>query len=240
MQTESRRVLCTVCARGGSKGVPGKNVRSLLGKPLLQYTIDVAREAGLFDAVSVSSDSEEILEVARVGGADALIRRPDELATDSAGKIPAIRHCVIEAERILGIQADVVVDLDATSPLRRAEDVCGAVETLDKEGAANVVSVVHAHRSPYFNMVELGPDAAPRLVKAGGPIVARQQAPECYDLNASIYVWRRAALFDREGLFHADTRIFVMADDTRWDIDTEIDWRIVEFLMASRSEEGDR
>src|SRR5262249_41610775 len=95
-------VLCTICARGGSKSVPGKNLREILGKPLIAYTIEQARQSRLFSSIAVSSDSENILSMAKEFGADILVRRPDELASDSAPKVPAIRHCLEAAERDLG------------------------------------------------------------------------------------------------------------------------------------------
>src|SRR5438045_2301672 len=94
--------LCTICARGGSKGIKGKNIRALLGKPLIAYSIEQAKMSGLFDAIAVSSDSDAILEAAGKCGADYLIKRPAELATDQAPKVPVIRHCVAEAEKLEG------------------------------------------------------------------------------------------------------------------------------------------
>src|SRR5690349_12141498 len=104
--------LCTICARGGSKGVPGKNLREVAGKPLMAYTIEAARQSDMFEAIAVSSDSEEILALAHRLGADVLVRRPDELASDSAAKVPAIRHCFEAAERELNKQFPVFADLD--------------------------------------------------------------------------------------------------------------------------------
>src|SRR5712691_4711519 len=101
--------LCTICARGGSKGVKGKNLRPLLGRPLIAHSLEQARASGLFDLVAVSSDASEILETARTFGADLLIHRPDELASDSAAKVPAIRHAVLEAEARSAQQFDTLV-----------------------------------------------------------------------------------------------------------------------------------
>jgi len=229
--------LCTLCARGGSRGVVNKNLRPLLGKPLLAHSIEQARASGLFDAVSVSSDSGEILEAARRCGADHLIRRPDELATDTAPKIPAIRHCLQETERLTGRVFDVIVDLDATSPLRLPQDIRAAVAMLEQSDAANVITAMPARRSPYFNMVEVGGDGVPRLSKAlPNRIARRQDAPECYDMNASIYVWRREFLLTSDVLFHDSTRLYVMPEERSWDIDSEFDFRVVECL--AREETG--
>ena len=105
--------LCSVCARGGSKGVPNKNIRPLLGKPLLIHSLDQARESGLFDCIVVSSDSNEILQLSEEWGVDHAIERPEELATDFAPKLPAIQHCCLTAETLSGMNFDIAVDLDA-------------------------------------------------------------------------------------------------------------------------------
>ncbi|PLX72149.1 MAG: flagellar modification protein B [Azoarcus sp.] len=226
--------LCTICARGGSKGVKGKNLKVLLGKPLIAHSIDQARASGLFDLIAVSSDSDEILAVAQDCGADLLVKRPDELATDQAAKLPVIRHCVAEVERLTGDSFETLVDLDATSPLRTPEDIRDAVELLERSGAGNVITAMPARRSPYFNLVELDQDGIVHLSKPPrNAIVRRQDAPKCYDMNASIYVWRRAALFGNESLFNPDTRLHVMPEERSIDIDSELDFRFVEFLMAS-------
>lgn len=231
--------LCTICARGGSKGVKGKNIRPLAGKPLIAHSIEQARASGLFDAIAVSSDSQEILAIADRYGADHLVRRPDALATDTAAKLPVIRHCVAHVEQLLGRRFDTLVDLDATSPLRSQQDIAGAVALLETSDAGNVLTAMPARRSPYFNLVEIDADGAVTLAKPLPTAVARRQdAPKCYDMNASIYVWRRAVLFDAPSLFNADTRLFVMPEERSIDIDSELDFQFVAFLMAHAAADG--
>lgn len=226
--------LCTICARGGSKGVPGKNVRIVAGRPLIAHSIQQALDSKLFDAIAVSSDSDGILNAAGAAGAQVLIKRPDVLASDTSAKIPAIQHCVTSAEVELGWKADVVVDLDATSPLRSVDDIIAVVEMLELPGASNVITAAPARRSPYFNMVEADMDGVPRLAKrTNPPIVRRQDAPDCYDMNASIYGWYREALFSGESLFTAGTRLHVMPEERSHDVDSEIDFTIVSMLMES-------
>lgn len=227
--------LCSICARGGSKGVKGKNIRPLLGKPLIAYTIEQAQRSGLFDVIAVSSDSELILEAARQAGADQLISRPDELATDTAAKLPVIRHCVSTVERVSGQRFATLVDLDATSPLRSVQDIRDAVALLEDTGVGNVITAMPSRRSPYFNLVEVNAAGVVGLSKplqAG--IVRRQDAPLCYDMNASIYVWQHDALFDGDSVFRADTRLHVMPEERSIDIDSELDFRLVELLMRER------
>lgn len=229
--------ICTICARGGSKGVKNKNIRSLHGKPLIAYSILQAKETGLFDAVAVSSDSAEILAAAAAWGADYLIERPDELATDQAAKLPAICHCVLEAERRAGISFDIVVDLDATSPLRTADDIVQCVRLLESCGVSNVITGAPARRSPYFNLVELDENGFARLSKKlKQPVVRRQDSPKCYDMNASVYVWKRESLLASPAVFNPDTLLYEMPEERSIDIDSELDFKMVEFLMASRRE----
>lgn len=225
--------ICTICARGGSKGVKGKNVRLINGKPLIAHSIEQAKDSGLFDVIAVSSDSEHILEIADACGADYLIQRPEELATDTSAKLPVIRHCVNEVEQRRGQLFETMVDLDATSPLRSVDDIRNAVALFETTGAGNLITAMPARRSPYFNLIEVDDQDVVRLSKSvATPFVRRQDAPKCYDMNASIYVWRRNVLFEAPSLFNPDTKLYVMPEERSIDIDSELDFRFVEFLMS--------
>ena len=213
-----------------------KNIRPILKKPLLAHTIEQAKAAGLFEMIAVSSDSGAILEVASAYGADLAVMRPEKMATDNAPKVPAIRHCVSRAEDKFGSLFDVVVDLDATSPLRIPEDIRGAVRLLEERKVSNVITACPARRSPYFNLVEVDANGVVRLSKPlPNAVTRRQDAPAAYDMNASIYVWRREALFEDPALFRSDTALFVMPEDRSMDIDTELDFRIVQMLLTERA-----
>lgn len=228
-------LICTICARGGSKGVVGKNSRTLLGRPLLAWTIEQARQTGLFTAIAFSSDSDALLEEALRSGVDIAIKRPDEMATDTAPKIPAIRHCLEQAMLSTGHTPEIFVDLDVTSPLRLASDITGAVALLRDSGAPNVITGAPARRSPYFNLVEERKDGSVGLSKiADPPIVRRQDSPRCFDMNASIYVWRVAAFLDKPAVFYPDTRLFEMPEERSVDIDSEVDFALVELLFRQR------
>lgn len=227
--------LCTICARGGSKGVKNKNIRELAGRPLIAHSLLQARESGLFDYIAVSSDSQAILDVSKEWGADIIIQRPDELASDVAPKIPVIQHCVQAVEKITGTTFDILVDLDATSPLRLPSDIQGAVAMLETTQAPNVITGMPARRSPYFNLVEMDANGFVKLSKqTDKPVVRRQDAPRCFDMNASIYVWRREALFSSATLFHPTTMLYEMPEDRSIDIDSEIDFEIVKLFMSQR------
>lgn len=230
-------MLCTICARGGSKGVPGKNVRDLLGKPLIAYTIEQAKQSRLFSNIAVSSDSEEILTAAKKFGADILVRRPGDLASDSAPKVPAIHHCLIAAERELGKRFPVFIDLDVTSPLRLPEDIVGAARLLEQRGVSSVITGTPSRRSPYFGMVELDQHGVAHPFKIlAEPVVRRQDAPQCYDMNASVYVWQRDIFWRKPAVFYDDTLLFEMPAERSIDIDSEFDFEIVRMLLTKRVE----
>ena len=226
------KILCTICARAGSKGVANKNLRLINNKPLIVYSIEQAIATKLFDQIVVSSDSKEIREVALANGATFCVDRPAELATDTAPKLPAIKHCVENAEGKFG-QFEVIIDLDATAPLRESSDIIGALELLQSAQADNVITGTPAHRSPYFNLVETDVNGIVSLSKPPANVVARRQdSPQCFDMNASIYVWRRQALFANENLFTGNTRLFVMPRERSLDIDSQADFEMVEWMMT--------
>lgn len=229
--------ICTICARGGSKGVKNKNIKHINGKPLIYYSIRQALDTGLFDVVAVSSDSDDILKCAKDAGAQLLIKRPDELATDQSAKLPVIKHAFLEAEKFLGKKAEISVDLDCTSPLRIKDDIIGAIDLLVSTGATNVITGSPARRSPYFNLVELSSNGTAALSKKlESQITRRQDAPKCFDMNASIYVWNRECLLSSDSIFCSNTRLYEMPDERSLDIDSELDFKLVEFLMNSRTD----
>ena len=221
--------ICTVCARGGSVGVPRKNVRDLHGKPLIGWTIEKALATPSIDAVYVSTDDDEIARVAEEFGAIVPFRRPAELATSSAAKVPVIEHLVEHVEA-LGVEIDRIVDLDPTSPLRSVEDIETAISLLDDDTDA-VITAYPSDKNPYFNMVERKDDGFVGLVVPSGA-VSRQSAPKVYAMNASIYVWHRSTL--TKGLWGGRTTLYEMPHERSVDIDSELDFTLVELLMAER------
>ncbi len=225
------RIIATVCARGGSKGVPRKNLRMLCGKPLIVHTIEQALACQSIDQTYVSTDDPEIAEAARVAGATVPFLRPTALSTDAAGKLPVIRHL---AEHVLvnDLPFEVLVDLDPTSPLRTVADIQACIDAL-KPGVDNVVTAYASEKSPYFNMVERNEEGWARLVKPiEPPPIRRQDAPPVFSMNASIYIWRRETL--ERGLFEGRTYLHVMPRERSIDIDSEIDFILVEKLMELR------
>ena len=224
--------ICSICARGGSKGVVNKNIRIIAGKPLIAHSIERAKESKSFESIVVSSDSEEILDTARNFGADFVIKRPLNLASDKSAKLPAIQHCISSIEKELNKTFDTIVDLDATSPLRSVKDIIESIAMLEQSQSSNLITGSHSRRSPYFNLVELNEDKYVRRSKElDKAVVRRQDAPECFDMNASIYIWKKEGFFDHSRVLLDNTILFSMPEERSIDIDSELDFEIVKYLL---------
>lgn len=226
------KTIATICARGGSVGVPRKNVRLLLGLPLIAHTIQQAIATPAIDAVYVSTDDPEIAEVAAAHGAIVPFLRPSELATGTAPKIPVIQHL---CDWVLSHDGpfDRIVDLDPTSPLRTLADIDACLALLDEQ-TDTVITAFESEKNPYFNMVEHKSDGNIALVcSSAGGVVARQLAPHVYSMNASIYVWHAHTL--SKGLWNGQVKMHVMPRERSIDIDSPLDFQIVEMLMSSRT-----
>lgn len=226
--------IATICARGGSKGLPGKNIRPFCGKPLIAHSIAQALACPALDAVYVSTDDAAIAEVARAAGARVPFLRPAELATDSAAKLPVIEHLVrhLEAQ---GQAIARIVDLQPTSPLRDAQDIMNALQA--RPEAALTLSVREAGDNPYFNLVEEGADGWVYLSKGTGN-TRRQDAPAVYALNGSIYVWQRAALAHAvaHGLWSVSIGVYPMPRWKSVDIDDLDDFEYAQWLAQRHPE----
>lgn len=226
-------ILITVCARGGSKGIPGKNIKPVGGRPLIAYTIDAALNfAKSLDAeVELSTDSEQIKAVAAECGLTTEYVRPDFLANDTCGKPEAIRDLMLYAEGRYGKRYDYVLDLDVTSPIRTQEDIRRCVEMIVANPEAKTIfSVSPCARNPYFNQVEEGEGGYCHVV-IDGKYTARQSAPKVYDINGSIYVYRRDALdCDFPRAVTDRTLVYVM-DHLCFDLDEPQDYDYLAYLL---------
>lgn len=235
-QQNDPRVLATICARGGSKGVPGKNIRPLRGKPLLAYAIECARACPTVGHIIVSTDNDEIAAVAEAWGQPVPFRRPAEMALDISAKIQAIRHATQYVEEHENYHADVIVDLDVCVPLRSPEDITACVNVLVADPELDAaVTVYEAERSPYFNMVEFE-GARVRLVKQSPtPLVRRQDAPLVYSLSPSVFAFRRNRLMSVTHLYAGRWGACILPRERAIDIDHEVEFQFVEFLLQRQS-----
>jgi CMP-N,N'-diacetyllegionaminic acid synthase len=229
-------IVGAVCARGGSKGVPRKNLRVLDGLPLLGHAIRCARACPSLDRIVVSTDDEEMAEVACQYGAEAPFLRPAALAQDDTPKWPVFRHLVESWEQRSGETVEVLVDLDTGVPLRQPADVEGCVRQILTGKADVVVTAYEAERNPYFNMVEVEASGWARISKpTAEPITRRQAAPAVYSISPSVFAIRRSALWDYEHWSESRFEIFVVPRERALDIDSELDFQFVQFLLEAKA-----
>ncbi|MGB5920479.1 cytidylyltransferase domain-containing protein [Arcobacter sp.] len=229
-------ILCTICVRGGSKGVKNKNIKELNGKPLIAYTIEQAKASGLFEHIVTSTDSDDIAHVAKQYGAEVFFKRSAEMASDTAGKLDVIKDAFVRSEEYYNRKFDYLIDLDATAPLRDVEDIVNSFKQFKKNNNDNLITAMPSRRSPYFNLVEQDKDGKVYLSKKlDSAVVRRQDAPKSYDMNASIYIWKRDIILNAKSLFLEDTGLYVMPEERSIDIDNELDFKFVEFLIKEKN-----
>jgi len=233
------RNLITICARGGSKGIPGKNIRELNKKPLIYYTIKVAElfaEKNPDTDIFLSTDSQDVIGKVKAisGKVNTNYKRPDYLATDSSGKIDAIKDVLHFAEKFTNKEYDFIIDLDVTSPLRTVEDLEKTKNKLESNSdALNIFSVSPANRNPYFNMVEEKRNSEFVELSKKGEYFTRQSAPEVYEMNASFYIYR--SNFFKEGYSTAitDKSLIYRVPHICFDLDNPVEFYFMEFLIQN-------
>lgn len=233
-------ILITICARGGSKGIPGKNIKVIKEKPLIYYTLKTAnafkeKYKGKVDIV-LSTDSEQIKEVVERQGLyiETDYTRPEALATDTAGKLGVIIDVKNFMEQKHHKKYDYVLDMDVTAPLRNVADLEKALVLLEQNAQAyNIFSVSPCHRNPYFNMVEENKEGFYELCKKGS-FSTRQSAPKVFDMNASFYYYKRA-FFDNhcEGVI-TDKSLVYEVPHLCFDLDEPIDFEFMSFLLTEK------
>ena len=228
-------IRCTICMRGGSKGISNKNIRIINGKPLLYYTIDQAKKSKLFNKIVVSTDSNEIKKLSLKFGVDHVFLRPKKMAKDNSPKLPVIMHIFKTAEKFYNTKFDVLVDLDATSPLRNIKDIINSYKMFVKNKSPNLISACISKKNPYYNIIEYKNKKLSISKKNIKIPDSRQQTPITYDMNASIYIWTRGFLLKENSLFSGKLGFYEMPEDRSIDIDSPLDWEIVKMLMEKRS-----
>jgi CMP-N,N'-diacetyllegionaminic acid synthase len=224
------RIIAVIPARGGSKGIPGKNVRGLVGKPLIAYTVEAALESKTLKRVVVSTDDAKIAEVAKSYGAEVPFLRPAELAKDDTPGLLVIQHAVKYMEEDEGHKLDVVVVLQPTSPLRSERYIDEAVEKLLRTGADSVITVCKVRHHPFWSFTVKGERLYPFSEK-GITISRRQDLPEIYAVNGAVYAVRRDVLFEQNSVFGRDTRAILMLHEESVDIDDYFDLFVAEMML---------
>lgn len=230
-------ILIVIAARSGSKGLKNKNIIRLIDRPLIAYTIQQALKWGKAANIVCSTDSEKIARIARKYGAEVPFIRSKNLAGDKVAKMQVIRHALNRCEAVYNTIYNIIVDLDITAPIRKISDLDNCLKLFKKEKPKTLFSVVKAHRNPYFNMVERKEKGKIILCKpTKKTILARQNAPDVYDVNASIYFYNRDYLIDRrnKSVISDNSAIYVMNEISGVDIDNEITFKFIEFLIKER------
>ncbi len=224
-----------ILARGGSKGIPKKNIVETAGKPLIAWTIEAACNSGVLDRVLVSTDDEQIAAVAREWGAEVPFLRPAELARDESPSVPAMIHAVDWLESHGGRAVDYVMLLQPTSPLRIPKDIIGAVEIMKKENAESVVSVCPARSHPYWTKRITEKGFLAEFADWPEKCHQRQSLPPAYALNGAIYLVSRDILYNRGVLTTENTRPYIMPIERSLDIDTPWDLRMADLILREQA-----
>lgn len=227
-------VLAVIPARGGSKGLPGKNIRPLAGLPLIAHSIRMAALCPQIDRCIISTDSEEVADVAREYGGDVPFLRPGDLAQDSTPMWPVLQHALGEIERTTGDRFGSVLLLDPTSPGRMPEDVVQALHILESdENAAGVVAVSEPPFNPRWVCVEEVQNYMKQLAPQASSYVRRQDVPATYRVNALLYLWRRDHVMKQDAprFYEAPHRLLVVPDERAIHIDEPRDFALAELLV---------
>lgn len=230
------RTIAFIFARGGSKGVPGKNIKLLDGKPLIAHSIDVARSCAGIETVIVSTDDAAIAAAAREYGAEVPFLRPPELATDASPEWLAWRHAIEWVQKDRG-DFDVFLSLPPTSPFRNVQDVELCIRALTEDPTADMaITVKNADRSPYFNMVALDSEGyAGLVIKPTANITRRQDAPAVYDITTVAYAARPSFILKANGIFEGRIKTAKVPPERALDIDTPYDFMLAEAIAKIRA-----
>jgi CMP-N-acetylneuraminic acid synthetase len=229
------KTVAFIFARGGSKGLPGKNIRLLEGKPLIAWSIEHALAVKKIDRVIVSTDCEEIAEIARNYGAEVPFIRPSNLAEDDTPEWLAWRHALNYLMETSGSLPDIMISLPATAPLRLPIDIDNCLYEYEKGDVDAVITATDAHRNPYFNMIMLNADGFVSLVNSSkSGIVRRQDVPIVYDMTTVCYVLSPEFVMTHNALFEGKVKMIHVPAERAIDIDTLLDFHIAESILCLR------
>ena len=227
------KYIALVCARGGSKGVPGKNIRLLGGRPLIGWSVQVVKSVERISKLIVSTDSEKIAQVAREEGALVPFMRPEELAQDNSPEWLVWRHALNYLLENGEQDIDALIIVPPTAPLRSAQDIENCIDEYEKGDVDVVITVSDAHRSPFFNMIKNDNDGFSTLViPPTETVIRRQDAPEVYDMTTVAYVVRPDFVLQQNALFEGKVRSVHIPPERALDIDTLLDFKIAECLIS--------
>ncbi len=232
---KKEKILAVITARGGSKGIPQKNTRELLGKPLIAYAIQAALQSKTLNKVIVSTDDKITANISKQYGAEVPFLRPQHLATDTATNLSVLQHAVRYLEEEENHLADIVVCLQPTSPLRSAEDIDQAVTLCVRKSADSVVSLCKVEHHPYWMKKVVEGRVYSLMEEDDKSYPRRQDLPPVYQLNGAIYVTRKKILLEEERVLGEHTLAYIMPQERSIDIDTPIDLKLAELIMKGEA-----
>ena len=224
-------ILCTICARKGSKGIKGKNLLKIKNKSLIFYTIDQAQKIKSINDIVISTDLKLSPKELKKRSLKVFFKREKKLSNDKVGKVPVIRDALKRAEKFYNKQYEIIIDLDVTSPLRSLTDIKNAISKFINSKSNNLITLCESRKNPYFNMVEIIKKVPNLVINSRKTIRRRQDAPKIYDMNASIYLWKRKFLMKSDNLFSKKTMYYLMPVNRSIDIDNINDFKLVKFYL---------
>ena len=226
-------ILCTICARKGSKGLKNKNFLKIFNKKLIFYSIDQAKEIKDIDDIIISTDLEIPKKELKKRDLKIFFKRNKNLSSDRAGKVPVIRDALLKAEYFYKKKYDIIIDLDVSSPLRKLHDIKKAIKMFLDSDSNNLITACKSRKNPYFNMVEIVNDKLCLVKKMKKKILRRQDARQVYDVNASIYIWKRNYLLKSNTIISNKTSLYEMPYNRSVDIDSKDDLKIVKLFLKN-------
>lgn len=225
-------IIAFIFARGGSKGLPGKNIKELNGKPLIGWSIEQAKQVKSINRIIVSTDCNKIANVAKKYGAEVPFIRPKELAQDNSPEWMAWRHALCYLKDREGHMPDIMLSLPTTAPLRRIIDIENCIKLYRKGNTDVVITITKAHRSPYFNMVKEVKNGYVDLVnKPNKRIYRRQDSPDVFDMTTVAYVMNPKFVMHNESIFDGRVKAITVPIETSIDIDNSYDFKIAKFFI---------
>jgi len=235
LNDKRQKVLAIIPARGGSKGLPGKNIKELCGKPLIAYTIEQASSCGDIDRIVVSTDDREIAEVAKKYGEEVPFMRPSGLANDTASTIAVIFHAINWLKEHKDYRPEYILKLQPTSPLRSSEDIDGAIGMLKNKDAQAVVSVCETGHHPWWSNTLPRNSNMKNFLRLEILNKRRQDLPVFYQLNGAIYLAELDYFFEHNGFFGPDTFAYKMSKEHSVDIDSNVDFKLAALLLEEQA-----
>ncbi len=232
------KTVAFIFARGGSKGLPGKNIRPIGGKPMIAWAIEQALAVERIERVIVSTDSYEIATISKQYGAEVPFIRPEQLATDISPELLSWRHALQYLKEDTGSLPEIMVSLPATAPLRSIIDINNCLDEYEKNLSDIVITVTDSHRSPYFNMVSQNSDGTYGLVCPPTSVINRRQdAPVVYDMATVCYVVNSEYIMSHDSIFEGQVRAVHVPIHRAIDVDTLLDFQVAEVLFSNKGEE---